>query len=69
MKLKIQKDIQTHMNTNIQKALEKKNHLMNIGMMTFLTGYLGFNSKAAFFIKILRMFLQKGFTKGQLSAF
>lgn len=24
MKLKIQKDRQTHMNTNIQKALEKK---------------------------------------------
>lgn len=56
------------MNTNIQKELEK-NHLMNFGVMTFLTGYLGFNIKAKFFIKILCMLPQKGFKKGRLSAF
>lgn len=44
------------MYTNIQGELEK--NLMNLGVMTFLTGNSGFKIKATFFIKILCMLPQ-----------
>lgn len=44
-------DLQTHTNINILEK-ESENSIMNYGVMAFLTGNLGFNTKAIFFIKI-----------------